>query len=286
MKRITLILLSMLLFITIMSTGALAVDVNAGAVYNASNIRYIAAKAFTVDTISNNTDDFQVNNVVLTKKSTLNQTLNFSGSTNVFIFTNTNITLPDFNWSNLTTVNSFFNRSSTSAVYNDLSQFNATVNGTVYLFQYNAAADPKINTLPVTTISDLEYSYDSTALSLEINCSGTGNIQLTNMEVLEGAQGYYNIFLNDVLQTRSTSNTYTISSCGNWLFVQTDASALITGTTRTIITAIMILVPVVIIAALGVAAATGAISSGFIIAILVSTIIALIILTVLRGFIL
>lgn len=90
--------------------------------------------------------------------------------------------------------------------------FNLSANQFAIVQAISDSADPVV-TSKANGITNLDYGY--TGGVLHINCTGSGNIQLTNMNDIGAA---YNVYHNGALVERTTTNDYTLTSCSDWEF--------------------------------------------------------------------
>lgn len=88
-----------------------------------------------------------------------------------------------------------------------------------YLYGMSSADDPYLTGI-ATTITDYSMTYTE-GTSLVIDCTGSGQHNITNLDDLIGAGGYYQIYYNGVFQSYSSETTQSLSGCSTWEFRST-----------------------------------------------------------------
>lgn len=68
-----------------------------------------------------------------------------------------------------------------------------------------------------STITFLNATYDTTKKQLNITGTGTGSVELANLNTLKGSGGYYEVFHDGVFVEYSNTDTYTISEWSDWV---------------------------------------------------------------------
>ena len=114
-----------------------------------------------------------------------------------------------------------FLHNQSSFIVENVNEYNITLppyNRTL-IFTLSSNLDPKFLSI-ATTIDDINYSYSSTSKNLNISCEGTGNIVLTNMDIIKNpSTDSYSVYHNGLYLEEATTNDYTITSCSHWQFI-------------------------------------------------------------------
>jgi peptidoglycan/xylan/chitin deacetylase (PgdA/CDA1 family) len=166
-------------------------------------------------------------NFTVNETSTSFHNINFSGNG---IFSMAYSGRKDFRADNIsftinnmpTSFNQFFNGTDATPQEENFNTLTYTVPDDVssFTFSQDSATDPKYTSI-ATTITDMTYDYTGTGGTLTINCEGSGNILLTNMNDISDV---YAVYHSGSLVGFSETNDYTISSCSEWSFSPTSSS--------------------------------------------------------------
>ena len=116
-----------------------------------------------------------------------------------------------------------FNQTSTTPTAENVNTFTETIpaNNRSFVFSYLTAFQPKFSEIGLG-ITDITPNYDSTQKNFSFDCTGTGDIKVTNLNDLDGKYGYVEVRHNGTFKEYVEPDYYTVSTCSNWQFLTTD----------------------------------------------------------------
>ena len=143
---------------------------------------------------------------------------------------------------NLGSFNQVFINNQTIPLIENVGEFDLTFHSgnRSFVFSYITASQPKFSSIPLT-VTDMTYSFNSSAKLLTLVCTGTGAMTISNLNSVKGDDGRYIVRRNGVTQTTTNTDSYTTSGCSTWTF--TPSATVVSNTMDDIINQLKKVIP-------------------------------------------